>query len=395
MDSASDISLCANASHSSITDSAWRLEGEYRVGGLVSAAFLILFITIGLPWNLMVVVTIVKQSLYREPTNILLLNLALSDILLLLIAILNVITGLSGEFLYGSSDHVKCEVCKGHQFFRHVGFGSSLTIIVLLSFDRFMYIYKPLRYDKLITATRTTVAVVILWLLIIVLVLVNVFTQHVTFSPPRLECVLEDPEKIIIPLINIAYLSIFLVVLIVCNSYVVYITQRNIRAIYRVRRSLTTDTERKFHRDKLNSKIRKTRHQKQLHMIRVFGSLFSSNIITWVPLAIVNVVNLFTFNVPVGLVVIGNMLFMSQVAIHPILETVLISDIREPMKKMVFYCCLKTNETEGPERSSSICVCSVNVPSLYSLCDCKCSFFDICSAAVLPQEESEESVPPQ
>ena len=130
-------------------------------------------------------------------------------------------------------------------------------------------------------------------------------------------------------------------------------------------------------------------------MICVFGSLFSSNIITWVPLAIANVVYLFTSDVPVGLEVIGNMLFMSQVAIHPILETVLISDIREPMKKMVFYCCLKTNKTEGPERSSSICVCSVNVPSLNSLCDFKCSFFDICSAAVLPQEESEESVQTQ
>ena len=392
MDSASDISLCANASHSSITDSAWRLEGEYRVGGLVSAAFLIIFIIIGLPWNLMVVVTIVKQSLYREPTNILLLNLTLSDILLLLIAIFNVITGLTGEFLYGSSDHVRCEFCRGYRFFSHVCFASSLSSIVLLSFDRFMYIYKPLRYDKLITATRTTVAVIFLWLLLVVLVLAHVFTQRVTFSPLRLVCTWESSERVFITIINTVFLSLLFVVLIVCNSYVVYITQRNIRAIYRVRRSLTTDTERKFHRDKLNNRIRKSRHQKQLHMIRVFGSLFSSNIITWVPLAIVKVVNLFTFNVPVGLVVIGNMLFMSQVAIHPILETVLISDIREPMKKMVFYCCLKTNKTEGPERS---CVCSVNIPSLDSLCDCKCSFFDICSAAVLPQEESEESVQPQ
>ena len=393
MDSAFDISLCANASHSSITDSAWRLEGEYRVGGLVSAAFLILFITIGLPWNLMVVVTIVKQSLYREPTNILLLNLALSDILILLIAILNVITGLTGEFLYGSSDHVRCEFCRSHQFFSHVCFLSSLTSIVLLSFDRFMYIYKPLRYDKFITATRTTVAVVILWLLNVVLVLVYVFTlESATFSPSSLMCCWEYSGSIFVPIFNTIYLSIFLVLLIVCNSYVVYIVQRNIRAIYRVRRSFSTDAERKFHRDKLSSKIKKSRHQKQLHMIRVFGSLFSSNIISWMPLAIVNVVNSFTSDVPVGIVVIGNMLFMSQVAIHPILETVLISDIREPMKRMVFYCCLKTNKTEGPERSSSSCVCSVNIPSLDSLCDCKCSFFDICSAAVLPQEES---VPPQ
>ena len=147
----------------------------------------------------------------------------------------------------------------------HVCFLSSLGSIVLLSFDRFMYIYKPLRYDKLITATRTTVAVAILWLLNVVSVLPTVFTRSFTFSPPHLTCIWEYSEQIIIPLINAAYLSIFLTVLIVCNSYVVYITQRNIRAIYRVRRSLTTDTERKFHRDKLNSEIRKSNHQKQLH----------------------------------------------------------------------------------------------------------------------------------
>ena len=103
MDFSSDISLCANASRNNVTDTAWRLEGENRASGLVSAVLLILLLLIGLPWNLLVIVTIVKQGLYRQPTTILLLNLALSDILmLLLIVTLNTVTGLTGEFLYGT-----------------------------------------------------------------------------------------------------------------------------------------------------------------------------------------------------------------------------------------------------------------------------------------------------
>ena len=126
-------------------------------------------------------------------------------------------------------------------------------------------------------------------------------------------------------------------ILLVCNSYVVYIVQRNIRAIYRVQRSFTTDTEKKSHQEKLNLKIRRSRHHKQLHLIRVFGNLFTSYLITFLPLALLSLIVLFTRDIPVGMAAVANILFVSNVAIHPILETVLISDIREPMKKMSFF----------------------------------------------------------
>ena len=386
--------LCDNASHNIVTETEWRIEGEDRASGLVIAVFLILFMLIGLPWNLLMIVTIVKERLYRQPTTILLLNLALSDVLMLLLIIpLDIVTGLTGEFHYGNSDYVRCSVCRSHHFFTGIFFDSTLVSIVMLSLDRFMFIYKPLRYDNIITAKRATLAVVIVWTVSIAERLVPIVTlEKPTFSPQFLTCIWGDSTTIYIIIWHIFCLSLNLVILLVCNSYVVYIVQRNIRAIYRVQRSFTTDTEKKSHQEKLNLKIRRSRHKKQLHLIRVFGSLFTSNLITLLPFALLSIIVEFTRDIPVEVTAVANILFLSNVAIHPILETMLIRDIREPMKKMAFFCCLESNISnhkviKSLEKSFSH-VCSV-VSTLN--CSCRCGFFDVCSAAVLDFEDSNQS----
>ena len=50
------LSVCANASDSNVTSEVWLVED--RTSGLVTTVFLLLFLVIGLPWNLLVVVTI-------------------------------------------------------------------------------------------------------------------------------------------------------------------------------------------------------------------------------------------------------------------------------------------------------------------------------------------------
>ena len=49
----------------------------------------------------------------------------------------------------------------------------------------------------------------------------------------------------------------------------------------------------------------------------------------------------FISNIPLSISSTSNILFLSQLAVHPILETTLISDVREPLKKMVTRACLK------------------------------------------------------
>ncbi len=58
---------------------------QETVTGQVTAAFLLLILVVGLPWNLLVVFTIVKEKLYHQPTIVLLLILALNDLFVLVV----------------------------------------------------------------------------------------------------------------------------------------------------------------------------------------------------------------------------------------------------------------------------------------------------------------------
>ena len=73
-------SICTTASSNSVTTSYWRLRDEDATGGIITAAFLLLSILLGLPWNVLVLVTIIKEKLYHQPSIILLINLVLTDI---------------------------------------------------------------------------------------------------------------------------------------------------------------------------------------------------------------------------------------------------------------------------------------------------------------------------
>ena len=134
-------SVCANASDSDVTSEVWLVED--RTSGLVIAVFLLLFQVIGLPWNLLVIVTIVKQKLYTQPTIILLLNLVITDLVLIVSHLpLVMVTGFYGEYILGGSDCIRCSVCKTGFITVVITFNSIFTLS-LMSIDGFLFIYKP------------------------------------------------------------------------------------------------------------------------------------------------------------------------------------------------------------------------------------------------------------
>ena len=75
--------LCASSNATSnVTSELWVLPD--KTSGLVTAIFLLLILAVGLPWNFLVTVIIMKERLYKQPTIVLLLNLVITDLLLLL-----------------------------------------------------------------------------------------------------------------------------------------------------------------------------------------------------------------------------------------------------------------------------------------------------------------------
>ena len=320
-----------DAREDNITDEVWEL-GEYRMSGIVLAVFQTIFLLIGLPWNLMVIVTIVKEKLYKQPTIVLLLNLVIIDLLMLVVVIpLNIVIGAAGEYILGDSDAARCGTCD-HGILSTFFPVMSIFTVSILSFDRLLYFYKPLRYNAIITVPRILMALLALWVLdFLIALLPMVGFGHIIFIRSIASCSLHfgSTEKSY-SILLIVIVGVPLIILIVCNAFVVYIVQKTIRAVYAVNKNSTGD----------NSNKKKCK-EKQFHLIKVFGALLCFNIVSWLPITIISLRTFSTGlnNTPAAVLVPSFLLYNSQTTIHPILESSFISDVKKPLKNA--FCCSK------------------------------------------------------
>ena len=60
-----------------------------KVIGPINAAFMLLFFLVGVPWNLLVIGVIVKKKLFTRPSVMLMLNLAIVNLLVCLLVMIN------------------------------------------------------------------------------------------------------------------------------------------------------------------------------------------------------------------------------------------------------------------------------------------------------------------
>jgi hypothetical protein len=334
------LSVCANASDSNVTSELWLV--EERAGGIVLATFLLLFLVVGLPWNLLVIATIVKQRLYTQPTIILLLNLVITDLILLMIyAPWATAVGLHGEIFFGPSDAVRCALCEVGVV-THVFALNAIYTLSLMAFDRFLFIYRPLRYEQYITSVRVVMVLVLSWTLTILVGIMPVFGYgEVAFYPTFLSCLLVFRlNNSYYSLILVSVTLLALLPLLVFNMCVCCIVQKNIRSIYGDRKLGKTPTEALSVQNETCKAQKRTRQKKELNLIRVFGGLFCINCGTWVPVLTVAFLFILEVSVPAPVVNVAVILFISQVVLHPLVETGLLQEVRKPLLK-VLCCCYR------------------------------------------------------
>ena len=335
----------ANAESNNSTSNLWLVQD--KVSGQVTAAFLLLFLVVGLPWNLLVAITIVKEKLYHQPTIVLLLNLVLNDIILLVFEVpVRIVTGFAGEYVFGPSDMARCRLCLSGVLTSTFGV-ICLYISALMSFDRFLYIYKPLHYDRIITCCRMMLVICVLWVsLVSVTVIPAVLTQSLRFSPIFLACVIDINRSLVSSVVLSTVAVIPILVMMVCNVWVVVIVQKHIRAIYNLR---STSGDATVHKSEHYKALKKKRSQKQLHLFYVFSALLGSTIVSWGPLIFLVIYLEYGGDLPIEVSSTIHVLFVSQVVTRPIIETVLIKDVKEPMKKLVLWPCLRKKKSGNSE----------------------------------------------
>ena len=339
------VAVCDNASDSSVTREVWEIQDKNV--GIVAASFLLLLAVIGLPWNLLVFVTILVKKLYKHPTTLLLLNLVLVDLLWIIFVIPSyAATGLAGEFgIPGLSDRARCESC-------HAGVGSvvllfvSLYTVCYMAFDRFLFIYKPLKYSKVVTSVRTLIVLMVTWIASLIVAFTPLLTDsiNIVFSRSLLTCqaFLNSFAPYSITVFVMAGIAVTLIV--VFDVWVIVIVLKNIKAIYTIRRSMKGKDSKSHHRSASTKQIRRKRSDKRLHLCRLFGGLLCCNLIAWLPAIVTGLVVVITGDrieiSPSAFYTFLQVIFLTQVVTHPFVETIMIQEVRDPIKKAIFCSCI-------------------------------------------------------
>ena len=372
--------VCTDPSSNTITHQYWELDGELALFDQITAAFFVLYAAIGLPWNIFVIITILRKKLYLQPTIMLLLDLALTDILLEIPMVKIITTGIAGEYVFGNSDNVRCLVC------RIGGLKVSLAmncifVIAVMSVDRFLFIYKPLLYERKSNKLCMLVAIILTALLSLFLGLLSLIEDDlIGFRKKFLTCIPNLKHNWHSTTL-IIFASIALAVIVTCNVGVICIAQKNIKAIYGARNSIKNDQQ-------LTKRLKKERHKKQIHLFRVFGLLIFTNIISWMPKIVIFLILQFKeeSDIPSNFFLVAQILFFIQVVIHPMLETCIISDVREPLKHMVTCNILKHQQVslDSAEDGNYFRCCADLKDS-----NIKCFYwFNLLTASVIPHNYS-------
>ena len=388
----------SNLSDSSATPGLWEISDKTRSAALCTSLFTLTFIVVGLPSNALIVISILMQRLYKEPTLILLLNLAIADFLVCaLVMPFTVVSGFSGGFALGDNDADKCKWCKmGVLFVALCLF--SLHVLALVSLDRFIFVKFPMKYHRVVTVQRTVLCVLLLWTISISISMAPIFGfGDVHFGHAHSTCTVKiRGETRITKNINYFILLVAealfpLTILFITNIWLACIVQKQIRRIYfMIKQSLPKDKEQISLG--IKKQLSKDKNCKQVQLMRVFGAILISNVITWLPFIgrVLAVIIKGNDDFPPWVYVFVYLSLSFTAVVHPLIQASLIPEIRRYCKylmaKSVCWCLTRKNNPR-PRVTSKASVTDTSYPQR-KVCFC----FDFLSATMLPNEDINNTV---
>ena len=313
------------------TPRAWNVD-FYGVGPVrnvnVIAAFLLLFFVLGVPWNMLVLVCVLKKRLYMQPGIILLLNLTVTDLLLcVLVFPFNIVSGIAGRFVFGESDSVRCMVCQTGIFMTLLTFVSFHTV-TLMSIDRLLYLLKPMKYSSMVTPRRTLMVIAIVWVVCGVLASMPIFKfGEMEFGLVIGTCALlligsgQTQTNKYYTLLLLAEISVALLLLIAANFAILLVVKRHIRKARNLRKSELNLTE--------NTNLQGKSNQIQLYLLRMLGAILLTNFVVLLPMIVLAITGVATTfdKVPQPYISFSYIVFMSQAVVHPFLESIFVKEI--------------------------------------------------------------------
>ena len=331
-----------NLSRDFSTEEVWMLasHGHFHENSvIVMTIILIIFLLVGIPWNIMVIIIIAVKGLYKEPTYILLLNLVCADLSVYVFVMpLDIASALAMKFTIGNSDYERCIVCQTTAIAIICLVFVSLFTLALMSVDRLVYIKYPLKYTEYIKIKATWVAVLIIWIICIIISILPAFgigeikyANVLSFCTPIIGGRTHVTSNINYLIIVVLFGSFPFMTALIANVWLLILICKSIRSSYYKNK----DNSESRYTDPINKRLSKTKmkldyHKQQLLLAKIFGAMFVANVITWLPIILISLIraSIGTDVVPAQAFAYMVLAFLSQPVVHPILETCLVGRAR-------------------------------------------------------------------
>ena len=332
-----------------VTERLWMIQSEGRLHEssiTAIAALQLVYVLVGVPWNFIVAITIViKRLLIREPTYILLLSLVISDLLVCGFAFpLNIYSGFNQAFTLGNSDYSRCQLCQAIVVVIITLIYVSIFSLALMSSDRLFYIKWPFTYKKHMTATKVIVVVIAVWILSFLISLPPIFSfGEIKFANSVGSCsvITTGSNRLTANIYYIFFLALIgtvpFVLTVVVNIWLLVIACKSIGQLYEQNRHQSTA----FDGSEINRGVDTEYHKKQIRLAKVFGVIFAVNTTIWITTSFIVIIAIAIDpdNVPAPVFATVFVIFLSQPAIHPMLETCLVGKAKTTIVKYLCFFC--------------------------------------------------------
>ena len=315
---------------SAITDREhWSLRESVAQGGPAIAFLESLILCVALGWNLFIVITYILKykKLLKEPANVFLFSLAITDILICVMVIpFTIVAAAAGEFVMGDNDFTRCKVCFVDGFFFIFLTSLSLYFLTMLSVDRCMHLVSPLNYKKYCRPWHSTLAVIISCIMCFAVSVPPAFgfgqwefNRNFGLCLPRW-----------LPQRNLYYTGMLVVNILILifilsftNIWTLKIVSVVLKSNFLRQRSFRATQE-----EKAKDDFKYHRQQRQL--VKVFGALFLAYIISWSPIVVMFIVVFITRgqNIPDWIFTIGWFCYLLNPMAHPMLESFFVMKLR-------------------------------------------------------------------
>lgn len=328
---------CVLDDRDTFTEEFWDLDLDDPQDFTPLILHLIIFFT-GVPLNTWIILRIIIKKLYSQPTYMLLLNLAISDLLICLIPVLfNVIFEFAGSKSFGSSNYVRCQVCKIAVIYIILNFQTVFNLS-LISLDRFAYFKLSIKYHRIVRTERVGAALVVVWVLSVLLSvpplagygdvvfstacgMIFVTSLHVERSIPYI-------------IIGILIHSVGIAILIITNVWIMYIGLKQIRSL-RVKpapKLVGNYFERRMSIIDVDSTV------KQFKLFQVFGGILLVHFVTLIPAIVLVGIVLFSGHIPEVFYTFVLFSLIAQATLHPLVEAFFTPELKKVIKTWCHKC---------------------------------------------------------